>query len=88
MEERKEEKKRGREGEKGGRGRGSTCIHMSKYGYMLLLLWVCFSSLQEVQLDKHIKLLDSPGVVIAKGSMDDPALALRNCIKVCCFAKL
>ena len=59
---------------------------MSKYRYMLLLLWVCFSSLQEVQLDKHIKLLDSPGVVIAKGSMDDPALALRNCIKVCCQA--
>ena len=40
------------------------------------------SSLQEVQLDKHIKLLDSPGVIIAKGSMDDPALALRNCVKV------
>ena len=59
---------------------------MSKYKYMLLLLCVCFSSLQEVQLDKHIKLLDSPGVVIAKGSMDDPALALRNCIKVCCQA--
>ena len=41
-----------------------------------------YSSIQEIQLDKQIKLLDSPGVIIAKGSMDDPALALRNCVMV------
>ena len=46
-----------------------------------VIVVVC-SSVQEIQLDKQIKLLDSPGVIIAKGSIDDPALALRNCVKV------
>ncbi|XP_013772982.1 guanine nucleotide-binding protein-like 3 homolog isoform X2 [Limulus polyphemus] len=37
--------------------------------------------MQEIQLDKHIKLLDSPGVVFAKGA-SDTAVALRNAVKV------
>ena len=40
-------------------------------------------SLQEVQLDKHVKLIDSPGIVMATGSGDPASLALRNCVKVC-----
>ena len=46
---------------------------------------------QEVHLDKHVKLLDSPGIVFSAGS--SPAAALRNCVKVrpvsipaCCMA--
>ena len=39
-------------------------------------------SVQEVVLDKHIKLLDSPGVVFADAE-SDAAAALRNAIKVC-----
>lgn len=39
-------------------------------------------SMQEIQLDKHIKLLDSPGIIMAGGAPDDPAVALRNCVKV------
>ena len=38
--------------------------------------------MQEIQLDKHIKLLDSPGIIMAGGAPDDPAVALRNCVKV------
>ncbi|PNW75595.1 hypothetical protein CHLRE_12g533050v5 [Chlamydomonas reinhardtii] len=38
-------------------------------------------SVQEVVLDKHIKLLDSPGVVFADAE-SDAAAALRNAIKV------
>ncbi|KXZ51328.1 hypothetical protein GPECTOR_13g815 [Gonium pectorale] len=38
-------------------------------------------SVQEVVLDKHIKLLDSPGVVFASAE-SDAAAALRNAIKV------
>ncbi|XP_044299467.1 guanine nucleotide-binding protein-like 3-like protein [Varanus komodoensis] len=37
--------------------------------------------LQEVQLDKHIKLLDCPGIVVAS-SASDAAMILRNCIKI------
>ena len=41
----------------------------------------CYSrSLQEIQLDKFVKLLDCPGIVLA--SRDDPTVALRNCVKV------
>jgi nuclear GTP-binding protein len=39
-------------------------------------------SLQEVQLDKHVKLIDSPGIVMATGSGDSASLVLRNCVKV------
>ncbi|XP_054859941.1 guanine nucleotide-binding protein-like 3-like protein [Eublepharis macularius] len=37
--------------------------------------------LQEIQLDKHIKLLDCPGIVMAASS-SDAAMILRNCIKI------
>ena len=37
--------------------------------------------MQEVQLDKHIKLLDSPGVVMAQNATDTSVI-LRNCVKV------
>ena len=40
-------------------------------------------AVQEVHLDKQIKLLDSPGVVFADSSADGAAAAaLRNCVKV------
>eukprot|EP00798_Chlamydomonas_sp_ICE-L_P017852 gene17852-24239_t len=40
-------------------------------------------SLQEVHLDKNIKLLDSPGIVFTSaGEGGDAAAVLRNCIKV------
>ena len=37
--------------------------------------------MQLVQLDKHIKLLDSPGIVMATGDTDS-ATILKNCVKV------
>lgn len=37
--------------------------------------------MQEVKLDKHIKLLDSPGIVMSKDE-DSASLALKNCLKV------
>ncbi|XP_043846688.1 guanine nucleotide-binding protein-like 3-like protein [Dromiciops gliroides] len=37
--------------------------------------------LQEVHLDKHVTLLDSPGIVMSD-SASDTALILRNCLKV------
>ncbi|XP_062251727.1 guanine nucleotide-binding protein-like 3-like protein isoform X2 [Platichthys flesus] len=37
--------------------------------------------LQEVHLDKHIKLLDCPGIVMAI-STTDAAMILRNCVKI------
>ncbi|XP_064415272.1 guanine nucleotide-binding protein-like 3-like protein isoform X3 [Latimeria chalumnae] len=37
--------------------------------------------LQEVHLDKHIKLLDCPGIVMATSS-SDAAMILRNCMKI------
>jgi len=37
--------------------------------------------MQEVQLDKHIKLLDCPGIVMALNGSDEQAI-LRNCVKV------
>ena len=38
--------------------------------------------MQEVQLDKHVKLLDSPGIVMDSGG-SDASVILRNCVKVC-----
>ncbi|XP_013382041.1 guanine nucleotide-binding protein-like 3 homolog [Lingula anatina] len=38
-------------------------------------------TMQEVHLDKHIKLLDSPGIVMATGS-SDASVILRNCVKI------
>ncbi|TRY66536.1 hypothetical protein DNTS_015916 [Danionella cerebrum] len=37
--------------------------------------------LQQVSLDKHIKLLDCPGIVMAT-STSDAAMILRNCVKI------
>ena len=37
--------------------------------------------MQEVLLDKHVRLLDSPGIVMASSSQGDMAI-LRNCVKV------
>ena len=40
-----------------------------------------FRNMQEIQLDKHVKLLDSPGIVMATGS-SDTQIILRNAVKV------
>ena len=42
-------------------------------------------SVQEVHLDKHVKLLDSPGIVFSAGA--SAASALRNCVKACTPSK-
>jgi len=39
-------------------------------------------SMQEVQLDKKVTLLDCPGLVMAGGNRTDASVALRNAIKV------
>ena len=41
-------------------------------------------TVQEVRLDKHIRLLDSPGVLMGLGEkdQDDDAMFLRNCLSV------
>lgn len=39
-------------------------------------------SLQEVQLDKNIKLLDCPGVVMLKSVENHASIALRNCNRI------
>lgn len=36
---------------------------------------------QEIHLDKHVKLIDSPGIVFASLDNDDAAV-LRNCMKI------
>ncbi|EDV25385.1 uncharacterized protein TRIADDRAFT_23415, partial [Trichoplax adhaerens] len=38
-------------------------------------------NMQEINLDKHIKLLDSPGIVMSKRN-DNTGLILRNCVKL------
>eukprot|EP00033_Pygsuia_biforma_P000501 GCRY01000590.1.p1 GENE.GCRY01000590.1~~GCRY01000590.1.p1 ORF type:complete len:622 (-),score=212.69 GCRY01000590.1:57-1922(-) len=40
------------------------------------------TGVQEVHLDKHIKLLDTPGIVFAPGASVDSNVILRNCVKV------
>lgn len=40
-------------------------------------------SMQEVQLDKNVKLLDCPGVVLLRSAgSDDASIALRNCKRI------
>lgn len=39
-------------------------------------------SLQEVQLDNNVKLLDCPGVVMLKSTENDASIALRNCKRI------
>ncbi|MES1909640.1 MAG: hypothetical protein MHM6MM_002344 [Cercozoa sp. M6MM] len=38
-------------------------------------------TVQEVHLDKQLKLLDSPGVIFSNGEQNDPDLVLRNCVR-------
>ena len=42
-------------------------------------------AMQEVQLDSKVKLLDSPGMVLASGNMTDSSVALRNAVRVDCL---
>ncbi|KAL4607699.1 hypothetical protein ACB092_09G193800 [Castanea dentata] len=39
-------------------------------------------SMQEVQLDKNVKLLDCPGVVMLKSGANDASITLRNCKRI------
>ncbi|XP_057796297.1 guanine nucleotide-binding protein-like NSN1 [Salvia miltiorrhiza] len=39
-------------------------------------------SMQEVHLDKNVKLLDCPGVVMLKSAANDASIALRNCKRI------
>lgn len=39
-------------------------------------------SMQEVQLDRNVKLLDCPGVVMLKSTGNDASVALRNCKRI------
>ncbi|KAI3990820.1 hypothetical protein MKX01_011728 [Papaver californicum] len=39
-------------------------------------------SMQEVQLDKNVKLLDCPGVVMLKSEENDASVALQNCKRI------
>ncbi|XP_040563824.1 guanine nucleotide-binding protein-like 3 homolog [Lepeophtheirus salmonis] len=39
-------------------------------------------NVQEVQLDSKIKLLDSPGMILASGPMSDASIALKNAVRV------
>ncbi|WOK92421.1 guanine nucleotide-binding protein-like NSN1 [Canna indica] len=39
-------------------------------------------SMQEIQLDKNVKLLDCPGVVMLKSGEADASIALRNCKRI------
>lgn len=46
-----------------------------------LFVFTLLRNVQEVQLDKHVKLLDSPGIVMDSGTSDS-SIILRNCVKV------
>lgn len=39
-------------------------------------------SMQEIQLDKNVKLLDCPGVVMLGSGENDVSIALRNCKRI------
>ena len=47
----------------------------------IILNSILLRNVQEVQLDKHVKLLDSPGIVMDSGTSDS-SIILRNCVKV------
>ena len=64
------------------------CLQVQLFSFQLLLgiimtpfLNVNFRQMQEVYLDKHIRLLDSPGVVMATGT-SDTSIILKNCVRV------
>ena len=52
--------------------------------FIVIFLFVFHRTMQEIHLDKHVTLLDSPGVVFTKEG-DDVLAALRNTIKVYIF---
>ena len=60
-------------------------ISAENYPFVMMFWCALFRNVQEVHLDKHIKLLDSPGVVMAAKSTDSASLVLRNCVKVCMY---
>lgn len=39
-------------------------------------------TMQEVNLDKNVKLLDCPGVVMLRSAANDASIALRNCKRI------
>ncbi|KAJ0792548.1 putative GTP binding domain, P-loop containing nucleoside triphosphate hydrolase [Helianthus annuus] len=39
-------------------------------------------TMQEVQLDRSVKLLDCPGVVMLKSGENDAAVTLKNCVRI------
>ncbi|KAF4514183.1 UNVERIFIED_CONTAM: hypothetical protein B566_EDAN019352, partial [Ephemera danica] len=39
-------------------------------------------TLQQVQLDSRLKLLDCPGIVFASGDMSDGSIALKNALRL------
>ncbi|KAK6027454.1 hypothetical protein OSTOST_06517, partial [Ostertagia ostertagi] len=58
-----------------------TCLNSGKCN--LLFQIVLFREIQEIELDKHIRLIDSPGVVLLSAKDLDPVeVALRNAIRV------
>ena len=59
-------------------GKALHIVHVSLYDYYYP---ICSRCLQEVHLDKLIKLLDCPGIVMAT-STTDAAMILRNCVKI------
>ena len=64
--------------QKGGRGN----CHLSWTKHLTMnCCTLHYRSMQEVQLDKHVKLVDSPGIVM-DNSNSDSAVILRNCVKV------
>lgn len=56
-------------------------VELSFTHKMLYFCHVLSRNMQEVQLDKHVKLLDSPGIVMDVGT-SDTSIILRNCVKV------
>ena len=59
----------------------TNCKSKSDCSFTKYLLHFDYRQMQEVQLDKHIRLLDSPGVVMATGT-SDTSIVLKNCVRV------
>ena len=57
------------------------CNNRNFITVLLICVGLISRSMQEVHLDKHVKLLDSPGIVMDSGNSDS-AVILRNCVKV------
>lgn len=49
----------------------------------IFIFYYIFRKVQEIELDKHIRLIDSPGVVLASKEDFDPVeLSLKNALRV------